>query len=371
MILGAAALMLLAGCEPGQQDGQGGGRRGGFGRGGGERTIGVILGAVTVTQEETRIEAVGTARARASATLYPATGGEVVDVLFTAGDFVEQGSALVRLNDDEQKLAVRLAEVSVKEAEQLLARYRRIEDTGAVSDSQIDEAQTALEAARLRLDQAEVALRDRTIVAPFAGFLSLTDIDPGVRITPTTAIAQIDDRRVLFVDFAAPEQVFTRIKPGDAVGAVPFADPDQLYTAEVVKVDSRIDPDRRTFTVRAAVDNVDDVLRPGMSFQIAVTFPGPSYPTVPEAAILWGSDGSYLWAVEDGVVTQIPVGIVARRRGQVLVRGEIAEGAVIVAEGVQKVREGVKVRDINAERPERGRRPGQGEGGRPEGRGGR
>ena len=48
--------------------------------------------------------------------------------------------------------------LSDEEAEQLLARYRRIEDTGAISASQIDEARTTLDAARIELQQAEIAL---------------------------------------------------------------------------------------------------------------------------------------------------------------------------------------------------------------------
>ncbi len=340
-IAAVAAVFVLAGCDS-QETQSNDGRRGARDA----APVRIIAHKVAYVRQETRVEAVGTARARASAILYPETGGAVTEILFRAGAFAEEGAPLVRLEDSQERLAVRLAEVAVKEAEQLLARYRRIEDTGAVSDSQIDEAQTALEAARIQLEQAEVALAERTITAPFAGYLGLTDIDPGARITPTTAITQLDDRRVLYVDFQAPEQVFARVQVGDTVEAAPFAEPDRTYAAEVINVDSRIDPDRRSFTVRAALDNASDILRPGMSFQIAVTFEGEAYPAVPEAAIIWGSDGSYVWTVREGAARQVPVTIISREKGQVLVRGDIPEGSLVVAEGVQKVREGTQVTDI-------------------------
>ena len=59
--------------------------------------------------------------------------------------------------------------INVAEADPLLGRYRRTEDTGALSASQIEAGVTALESARIQLEQAEVALADRTVRAPFTG----------------------------------------------------------------------------------------------------------------------------------------------------------------------------------------------------------
>ncbi len=335
--VGLAALVLLA-C--GQEQNGGGGRRG---RGG---PVSVRLETVQLVQDVMRIEAVGTARARASVTIYAEAGGEVTEVLFEAGDFVEAGQPLLRLEDTRERLAVRLAEVSVRVAEQLLARYRRIENTGAVSDSQIDEARTTLESAKLQLEQAQENQDQRTVVAPFAGHVGLTTVDPGARITPTTVITQLDDREVLYIDFEAPEQAFQRLIIGTTVTATPFSAPDRSLEATVVYVASQIEPQRRTFTVRAELDNAEDIWRPGMSFEINVAFPGQTYPAVPEVAILWGSDGSYLWAIRDGEAQREPVAIVARREGTVLVDGALGEGDQVVVEGVQKVRQGSRVQAI-------------------------
>lgn len=302
----------------------------------------IVAREVAYEQDARTVEAVGTARARSSAILQPETGGEVEAVSFETGDLVEAGAALVQLEAEEERLAVELARVAAAEAAQLLERYRRIEDTGAVSDSAIDEAGTVLESARIELRRAELALARRTVRAPFAGHVGLTDIDPGARVTPTTEITQLDDRRVLYVDFPVPEEVYGQVGPGSAVEVVPFGGA-AARTAEVIGLDSRIDAVSRSFTARAAIDNEDDRLRPGMSFRVRFDVPGGRYPAVPEAAIVWGSDGSYVWAVRDSAAARVPVTIVSRRQGTVLVDADLAEGAQVVAEGVQKVREGSAV----------------------------
>lgn len=305
--------------------------------------VAVVAHQVDLRAETLRIDVVGTSRARASAVIYPETGGEVEQVLFGTGDYVEAGAPLVKIESTEEALAVRLAEVEVRNAEQLLARYRRIEDTGAVSDSQIDEAQTAVDAARIALDQAQVALAERTVRAPFAGYVGLTDVDPGVRITTTTQIAQLDDRQVLYVDFEAPEEVFEHLTPGKVLSVMPSASATSEFEARIVGLDSRVDPATRTLTVRAELDNASDRLRPGMSFRVLVNVHGPTHPAVPEAAILWGSDGPYIWQLHGDVVRRTDVAIVGREAGYVLVRGDVGEGASIVLEGIQKVRDGTLV----------------------------
>ncbi|NBD95507.1 MAG: efflux RND transporter periplasmic adaptor subunit [Gammaproteobacteria bacterium] len=305
--------------------------------------VAVIAEPVSMQTSVQRVEAVGTARARQAATIYAETGGEVTSIRFEPGDPVEAGSLLVTLEAEEEALAVALSEVKLREARQLLERYERIDVPGAVSDSQRDAARIAVEAAEIELELARAELDQRKIRAPFPGHIGITDVDVGARITPETPIAQLDDRSALFVDFEAPEQVFGEIVAGDTLEVIPFSAGQAPRPARVVTVGSRIDPERRLFTIRTLIDNRDDRLRPGMSFRVSFEIEGQSYAAVPEAALVWGGDGAYVWAVEDGQATRRPATIISRNEGRILVDAELSEGDLIVAEGVQKVRDGAPV----------------------------
>ncbi|MEM5518011.1 efflux RND transporter periplasmic adaptor subunit [Henriciella sp. AS95] len=309
----------------------------------GDRAVQIVPYKVTFETQVTRVEAVGTARARSSATIYPETAGEVIEVNFEAGDRVEKGQVLLRLESRQERLAVSQAEVDLADAKRLQARYSGLSSPGAIAQNELDRADVAYKAAAIELDVARDALADRTIRAPFSGYVGLTDIDPGARVTTATTITRIDDREVLYVDFPAPEATFSQIKAGDTITVQPFSNPEASYEAEILTTDSAIDTTTRAFTVRATIDNSDDLLRPGMSFRISFEIPGESLPSVPEASIVWGGDGAYLWAVEDGRVERVPVTIVSRTEGKVLVRSDIKEGDWIVEEGVHKVRQGAPV----------------------------
>jgi hypothetical protein len=70
---------------------------------------------------------------------------------------------------------------------------------------------------------------------------------------------------------------------------------------------------------------------------------GQRYPRVPEVSVQWGGEGSFVWAVRDGKAESVPIDIVQRQGGQVLVDAELEAGALIVVEGVQRLREGLEV----------------------------
>lgn len=307
----------------------------------------VVAQDIRVLPETLEIEAIGSARAATSAEIFPETAGRVTQVLFTAGDFVRDGAPLLQLDARAERLAVEAARVQVREADQLLARYRRIEDTGALSASQIEAGETALASARVALQQAQTDLADRTVRAPFSGHVGLTEIDPGDRVSDATPIAQIDQRGTLYVDFPAPEAVFTALRPGQVVQVTPFSDASRTIDARVVATDTRIAQDSRDFIVRAAIPNTDDALRPGMSFRVVFERSGEARPVVPEQAIVWGGEGSHLFVVRDTKAVRVPVTITARREGLVFVDGSIRRGDRVIVEGVQKVRDGQDIRLVS------------------------
>ncbi len=303
----------------------------------------VIAEVLQFERERTRVEAVGTSRARLSAELYAPTSGEVVSVNFEPGQAVKAGDVLVELDSREEKLAVRVAELHLEDAARLYDRYKRSADSGAVLPTALDAARTAAETARVELDRARIALADRTIEAVFDGFVGSTDVDPGDRVNTNTLITTLDDRSSLFVSFDIPEAFIGELAVGDQVQLETWSGKVPVVAGEIVDIGSRIDPENRTFVARARVPNDNDALRPGMSFRVRIDVQGELYGVVSETGVQWGADGAYVWSVVNGEATRVPVQIVQRREGRVLVNGALAEGDIIVVEGTQRMRDGIAV----------------------------
>ena len=117
-----------------------------------------------------------------------------------------------------------------------------------------------------------------------------------------------------------------------------------MLDGKITAVDNRLDEASRTMRVQATIPNRDDRLRAGMSFQVTMKFAGDTYPAVEPLAIQWGSDGAFVWLVRDGKGERVPVRIVQRNTESVLVQGDLAEGDMVVTEGVHLVRQGAALR---------------------------
>lgn len=303
----------------------------------------VIVAPVQVAEDALVLEAVGTGRARRSVMLRVDSAGKVVEMAMRPGERYHEGEILLRLDDTEARLAVELAMTQREEVGRVRDRTERLADTGAVSTVRLREALTAAEIARIEFEQARETLGDRLLRAPFDGVAGFSEVEIGDRVDTSAAIASFDDRSVILVGFDLPEALIGRITPGMAVSATTPAVPGQRFEGKIAEIDSRIAAESRTVRVRVAIDNPDDVLRPGGSFTVRLELPGERYPVVPELALQFARGSLYVWRIQDGVAERVEVRMIRRRSGEVLVEGPLGATDLVVIEGTQRLAPGEDV----------------------------
>lgn len=312
----------------------------------------VITQPVEITSNDRAFRAVGTGRARLSVGVYPSVAEEVTDVFFEAQQAVKKGDILVQLDDREEVLGVKLAEVQLKDAQSLLDRYELAVKEGGVPESEVDAARTDFEAAQVALEQAKLALEERQIKASFDGIVGIPNVDPGDRVGTDMLITGLDDRKTLYVDFEVPESLAGALQntaeKNHTITATTPAYPSLSFSGHISAQESRVDPQRRTLMARASIDNSDDLLRPGMSFETIWEIPGGDYPTVPEISVQWGRDGSYIWLIRDGLAKKVPAKVIARKAGRALLEGDIKDSEAVVIEGLQRLRPDQKVEVVGS-----------------------
>jgi RND family efflux transporter MFP subunit len=312
----------------------------------------VVTSEVSSAVINDRISALGDGEAVRSVTVVPFASGVLTEVFISTGGKVEAGETIAVLDSDAERIQRDRAELAVTIAEEKVARYERLVGSSAASEVQLTEFRNDLRNAQLALQDAELALQRRSIIAPIGGFVGILPVEAGDYVTTQTEAATIDDRSKILVDFWVPERFAPLIRTGLAVEATAIALPEDIFSGTVAAIASRIDRDSRTFRVRAELDNSDDRLRPGMSFRVVMQFPGQNYTAVNPLALQWSSDGPYVWKVADGKAVRTPVRILQRNSDQILVDGGIALGDEVVIEGVQSIRNGAAVRVANNAAPD-------------------
>lgn len=303
----------------------------------------VKVSPVQATVRADEVTAIGDGRALRSVTVRSDTVGKITDIALKAGNRVEEGAVMIRLENEAEAIALERAQITLDNAISEAERVKQLQRTGAVTEVRAREVELALRTAELGLRQAQFDLGQRRIIAPVSGWAGLIDIEVGDRVTAQEALISITDRSGILIDFRVPERVISGIKIGLPVKVMPLGLRDLSLQGEISAIDTVVDRASRTLRVQARVDNADDLLRVGMAFKVSLSFPGETLLSVDPLALQWSSDGAFVWVMRDGKAQPVNVTIRQRNSDQVLIEGMLTPGEQVVTEGVQNLRPGTEI----------------------------
>ena len=125
------------------------------------------------------------------------------------------------------------------------------------------------------------------------------------------------------LDFAVPENLLGRLKPGQTVNATSAAYQGRIFKGTVATIDTRVDQTTRTARLTAEFDNPDEALKPGMFLSVAleVTTKDDAV-VVPEEAVVSEGLRQIVYPVKDNKVERRVIRIGQRQGGKV----EVVDG---------------------------------------------
>jgi len=329
--------------------GPGGGPGGARGQG---RTTTVVLAPLEARAYTQELRTVGSAVSLRRAEVIATEAGEVVEAALQANKLVEKGDVLLRLDDRSERLALEIAEANRDQAQATVTRYQGLHQNGSavVTDVALSEALVELRLAEANVGLAEVALENRTVVAPISGRLGLSDVQVGDQLSTGDTIVTVDDTTTLLATFEMPERSIGLLSEGKPVLVTTPTYTGRVFEGTITAFDSRLDSVTRSATVQAEIDNTEGLLLSGMTFAIRMNEDTDPLPMVPSTAITWDRSGAGIWVADEGQTARVPVTIRYRDGDQVWIETEAPVGAQIVTEGAAKLREGAQVTSADAAR---------------------
>ena len=282
--------------------------------------------------------------------------GFVAEFAIDEGTRLQAGQVVARLDDEVFKARLNVAKAEFELAQTDFARYQRLWETErAVARSEVDDRKIRLETARTNLASAQQDLADTVIKAPFTGVMTRRRLEPFSNVQAKQPIADLQDLHTMEVVINVPERVLHSERPAQRGLAIIEGYKSRLplvlksYTTEA-------DPQTQTYQIVLTVESIppDLILLPGMSVTVlpfsekAAT--SLSTPSVPVTAVSADAKGdTYVWVVKpDGRVTRRKVVVGAIQGGDIVIGSGLKAGERIVAAGVSGLREGMKVRPIEA-----------------------
>ncbi len=295
----------------------------------------------------------------------------IVETLYVdAGSRVQEGDALLALDQKLALLELQRLEGALKQAEILFQdavrrvneareltsnnNISRTEFDARVAQADADEASVVQLRAQLAAQQEQL---DRHVLkAPFAGVIARKLTEEGEWVNSDAAVLELVQMDPLFLDVRVPERYTGRIQAGGSMAFSTGAQPSQQSQIAIQSVVPVSDPATRTFLVRAQLANGEWVLQPGMSVKAELALLQPDMPDVLQLsadAVVRKPDGSNLvWVVRPGtkdgasaeVAQPVPVQLGRSAGSQLEVQSaELAPGDRVVVLGNENLKTGQAV----------------------------
>jgi len=171
------------------------------------------------------------------------------------------------------------------------------------SHAAVETSQGSLDSVRAQVAQAEKALADTTVRAPYDGYITARPVAAGVYVALTNKIATIVKIGTLKLQLQTPEHRAAQVRLGMQVTARVSAFPDREFTGKVTAINPSVDPGSRIFILEARFENPKGELRPGMFATAHVLLPGGENAVfVPRTAVARDktTDSFQLFTIENG-----------------------------------------------------------------------
>ncbi|WP_280547632.1 MULTISPECIES: efflux RND transporter periplasmic adaptor subunit [unclassified Halomonas] len=307
----------------------------------------VIAARASLAAWSDPLEALGTLHADESVTLSATVTDTIRELNFRDGETVEAGQLLVRLTDDEAQADLRAAQALRDERRNAVNRLAQLQSRNLAPRADVEDARARLRQAEAQIQALEARLADYRIEAPFDGVVGFRNVSVGALVSPGTELVTLDKLDIMKLDFTLPELALGQVAPGLPLTATSGAYPDTTFAGEIATIGARVDPVSRSVTVRAALDNPDHRLRPGMLMRVVVERAPRETLVMPESALIPQGERQFVLVLDETDqyrVERRQVVIGARREGQVEVLEGLAAGELVVAHGTERVRDGQPTR---------------------------
>jgi RND family efflux transporter MFP subunit len=351
--------VVLAACSGGGNTQAGGGGAGGPG---GFPAMAVKTITVTPQPIPQTSEFVATIKSLRSTNIQPQVEGFVRQIMVKSGDRVRAGQPLVQIDPEKQQATVAATEsqrasreADLEFARQQLERNQKLFDAGAVSQAELEQAQTNVKTAEAQLAAVNSEIRENQVqlayyrvTAPTDGVVGDIPVREGDRVTPATLITTIDAPEGLEAYVSVPLERATDLRLGlpvellDSTGKI-------VATNPITFIAPRADDATQSILVKATLRTRPPGVRVQQYMRARIVWTNAPAIAVPVVAVNRISGQYFVFVAEQGqggglVARQKPVTVGDLVGDNYVVQSGVKEGEKLIVSNIQKLQDGVPVK---------------------------
>lgn len=369
-----------------------------------EKYIPVEIETAEIASLGNRTRFMGKVAANEELAVIPKAMGIVTSINVELGDVVEEGSVLFTIEQgdisksvEQAANAVELANKSVSQAENglktasvnyelskekienamlNLERTKKLYEEGAISKSQLEQAELGasdknldvikgqvtqaeisyqqalnqLRQAEISYEQAMSGLNNTVVQAPMSGTIASLNVKEGQIIANGQVAATIVDTDKVYVQINVVENMINKLQVGQEAEVHISSAGDTKITSTISYIAPAVDPRNQLYPVKIYIDNLDNKIKPGMSGEIILNIDKVDSAIVIKSNAVLDKDGEQIvYVVEEDLSVAKVVTVGLDTGDYVEIKEGIKEGDKVIVEGQHYVEDGGKVKVVRGE----------------------
>lgn len=309
----------------------------------------------------------GMAQSSAQAKLSFRTSGLVEQVNVKAGDRIQTGMVIAKLDDSDAQLSLQQAKASFdnagvqrNNAESNLTRVRELYQVGSASLAEYEQAKaqfasalSQFESAKKTYDLQQSQLSYFTVKAPVSGIISNVTIEENELVQAGSPIVTLNSGNDIELQVAIPEVFISRVTEGQGVSVTFSTLQGQTFEGNVIEVPFSAN-NSSTYPVKIAVLKASSQIRPGMTADVTFNFQNESSAETliaPIEAVGEDNTGHFVYLLtknEDNytaVKTAVGIGEITAEGFEI--RYGLQDGDLVATAGIPSLFDGRKVTLLN------------------------
>jgi len=275
------------------------------------------------------------------------TGGIIAQIPVREGDRVKKGAILSSLNLSEINAQLNLVRTGYDKALRDFNRAKNLYADSVATLEQVQNATSALNAAKSNLDIVQFNLAHSKISAPEDGIILKQFVKANELISPGYPVFLFGTSGKNWkVKSSLSDMDIVRINPGDSVIVSFDPWPGITFPGAVEQVGGMSNPLTGTYEIEMALNKTDYRLAAGFIASVDL-FPSKreSFITIPLGAVVEADgNGGYVYSVTDSMTVQkIKIEIVTVVGSKAAIKGDLKGIREIVSEGAAYLRDGARV----------------------------
>ncbi len=308
-----------------------------------------VTSATATMQNIAQIErSVGRLHANTAPRVAAETSGRVTEVLAEAGDVVEAGEVLARLDGDSQRAQLEMARGDVLQLRALSqnqqARVDRLSNLAGgdlVSKDQYEEAQAQAQAlrsqltsAQARLSAAQLDLQRTEIVSPVAGQIESRHISAGDFVGVGAPLFDVVSADALMAVLPVPQRLATEVRLGQTVRLHSLNLPNLIIEAPITEIRPVVGGRSRAVEAVVTLDNPGN-WRAGGSVVGEIVLAEREAVVVPPGSVVKRPAGEVVYVIdpERSIAIERVVDIGLRHADWIEIRSGVRAGEAVVLSG--------------------------------------